>query len=493
MSTEIIFLLIAVLVTLIVLVTLFLLLKRRKDKKQAADAVSQPSAGQPAKTPAAPPKFIVDPPEVVAAKQAIHPKFDPLPTEEPLGKSESGKEKIRILVVDDNRDTADNVSRLLYFEDDIEVIGQAYGGRDGIRMAVEQKPHIVLMDINMPDIDGIAATQEMSQRVPYSQVIIMSVQADSQYMRKAMSAGARDYQTKPFSADELINAIRRVYRLAQPTYQSMNAEKAARVRLAEQRPAQKAEAQPQDTPTIALYSPKGGSGVSAIAANLAVALQNKHSNIALVDADLQFGDLMVHLNTKSDRGMGDLAAIDTLDPDLITQVMLPHASGLSLLLAPQKPELAELITPEKLSQIIEILQTQYQAVLVDTSAYLSNQTLAVLDAANYILIVITPEIPAMKSAKLFLELLEKLEYSLDRVGVIVNRANIEGGIAINQIQKVLKISKMYYIPNDNKLHAAINKGLSIFEHEADAPSAKAITLLAGVVWGNAATEKTAPE
>ncbi len=490
MSTEIILLIVAVLVTLIILVTLFLLLKRRKSKGQAADAVSQSSVGQPAETPAAPPKFIVDPPEVMAAKKASQPEFSPLPAEEPLGKSESGKEKIRILVVDDNRDTADNVSRLLYFEDDIEVIGQAYGGRDGIRMAVEQKPHIVLMDINMPDIDGIAATQEMSQQVPYSQVIIMSVQADSQYMRKAMSAGARDYQTKPFSADELINAIRRVYRLAQPTYQSMEAEKAARVRLAEQRPAQKAQAKPQDTPTIALYSPKGGSGVSTIAANLAVALQKSHGNAALVDADLQFGDLMVHLNTKADRGMGDLAAINTLDPDLIAQVMLSHASGLNLLLAPQKPELAELITADKITQIIEFLQVQYQAVLIDTSAYLSNQTLAALDAANYILIVITPEIPAMKSAKLFLELLEKLDYSLDRVGVIVNRANIEGGIAVNQIQKVLKTPRMYFIPNDDKLHAAINKGLPIFEHEADAPSAKAITLVAEAVWKDVATGMT---
>ncbi|HEY85407.1 MAG TPA: response regulator/pilus assembly protein [Chloroflexi bacterium] len=481
MSTEIIPLVVAILVTIVILITLFLLLQRRKRKGEAASA----DLHQPAKTPSTPPKFIVDPPEVTAVKKASQPEFAPLPAEEPLDKIANGKEKIRILVVDDNRDTADNVSRLLYFEDGIEVVGQAYGGRDGIKMAVEQKPHIVLMDINMPDIDGITATKEMSQQVPYSQVIIMSVQADSQYMRKAMSAGARDYQTKPFSADELINAIRRVYRLAQPAYQSLEAEKAARVRLAEQRPAQKAETKPQDTPTIALYSPKGGSGVSAIAANLAVALQKEHGNVALVDADLQFGDLMIHLNTKADRGIGDLAGINTLDPDLLAQVMLPHASGLKLLLAPQRPELAELITPNKITQIIEILQTQYQAVLIDTSTYLSNQILAALDAANYILIIITPEIPSMKNAKLFLELLEKLEYSLDRVGVIVNRANIEGGIAVDQITKVLKTPKTYFIPTDNKLNLAINKGVSIFEHEANSPSAKAITLLAKVVWEDA--------
>jgi pilus assembly protein CpaE len=87
----------------------------------------------------------------------------------------------------------------------MEVVGQAYNGISGLDLAHEYEPHIVLMDINMPDMDGITATREMSIQVPYCQVIIISVQFEQDYMRSAMLAGARDYQTKPFSADELVN------------------------------------------------------------------------------------------------------------------------------------------------------------------------------------------------------------------------------------------------------------------------------------------------
>ncbi|HXW00173.1 MAG TPA: response regulator transcription factor, partial [Anaerolineae bacterium] len=134
-----------------------------------------------------------------------------------------GEEKIRILIVDDNVDTRENVGRLLYFEKDLAVIGQAVNGRQGIDMAIKLKPHIVLMDINMPDVDGITATREMAVVAPFSQVIIMSVQAEQHYMRQAMAAGARDFQPKPFTADELVSCIRRVYKIGQPVYRQLEA------------------------------------------------------------------------------------------------------------------------------------------------------------------------------------------------------------------------------------------------------------------------------
>jgi CheY-like chemotaxis protein len=146
-----------------------------------------------------------------AARSGIKTKRAPVETSLPLQdfSPEPTTDKIRILIVDDNPGTRDNVTRLLYFEDDMEVIGQAVNGREGIEMTVELKPHIVLMDINMPDMDGITATKEMGVDAPYSQVIIMSVQSDQHYMKQAMAAGARDFQPKPFTSDELVNCVRR--------------------------------------------------------------------------------------------------------------------------------------------------------------------------------------------------------------------------------------------------------------------------------------------
>ena len=118
-------------------------------------------------------------------------------------------QKVRVIIVDDIAETRENVRKLLQFEADIDVIGAAKSGREGIEFSKEQDPDVVLMDINMPDMDGIAATEEILRSQPHVQVIILSVQGDQNYMRRAMLAGARDFLTKPPMADELISAIRR--------------------------------------------------------------------------------------------------------------------------------------------------------------------------------------------------------------------------------------------------------------------------------------------
>ncbi|RPH55974.1 MAG: response regulator, partial [Chloroflexi bacterium] len=123
-------------------------------------------------------------------------------------------EKTRVLVVDDIAETRENVRKLLQFEADIEVAGAARSGREAIQLTEELKPDVVLMDINMPDMDGITATEMIRQRNMVAQIIILSVQGDPNYMRRAMLAGARDFLTKPPMADELISAVRRAGEMA---------------------------------------------------------------------------------------------------------------------------------------------------------------------------------------------------------------------------------------------------------------------------------------
>src|SRR5258708_12072358 len=119
-------------------------------------------------------------------------------------------QNIRVLIVDDFAETRENIRKLLQFEGDIEVVGMARNGREGIQLAKETKPNVVLMDINMPDMDDIQATEIISKEVPIAQIVIVSVQSDTDYLRRAMLAGARDFLSKPPPADELINTIRRL-------------------------------------------------------------------------------------------------------------------------------------------------------------------------------------------------------------------------------------------------------------------------------------------
>jgi len=390
-------------------------------------------------------------------------------------------EKIRILIVDDNPGTRDNVTRLLYFEDDLEVIGQAVNGREGIEMAVELKPHIVLMDINMPDMDGITATEQMGVKVPFSQVVIMSVQSDSHYMKQAMSAGARDFQPKPFTSEELVNCLRRVYNIGVPMYQQYEAIERMGAQQAAQPNRRGVEGEPNAL-VIAVYSPKGGVGTSAIAANLAVALHQEQGDVVLVDSVFQAGDIQVHLNTRPTRTVSDLVHEGDLEVDLLTDILLPHESGIKLLLAPSQPQFADFITVPMVTSIIDQLKKQFKIIVIDTETQLTDRTLTVLEAADYTLLVIVPELPAIKSAKLYLEIVEQLDFDPKHIMVAVNRANMPGGVRPDQIEKVLKIQGTYLIPYDLKMRAALNRGAAICQQDSHAPSAQAITNMARDMW-----------
>ena len=125
--------------------------------------------------------------------------------------SDPQQPKIRLLVVDDTAETRNLINNLLYFEKDVQVVGSATRGLEGVDMAKKLQPDIVLMDINMPDIDGIQATERIMASVPSIAVIMMSVQGEQDYLRRAMRAGASEFLVKPFSGDDLITTIRQVY------------------------------------------------------------------------------------------------------------------------------------------------------------------------------------------------------------------------------------------------------------------------------------------
>src|SRR6188474_2842507 len=120
-------------------------------------------------------------------------------------------DQIRVLIVDDIPETRDHLTKLLGFESDIEVVGSAASGSESLTMAGKMLPDVVLMDINMPDMDGIAATEKLSAEVPTAAVVMMSVQGEADYLRRSMLAGAREFLVKPYSSDELTASIRQVY------------------------------------------------------------------------------------------------------------------------------------------------------------------------------------------------------------------------------------------------------------------------------------------
>jgi pilus assembly protein CpaE len=396
-------------------------------------------------------------------------------------------EKIRVLIVDDVAETRENVRKLLQFESDVEVVGAARSGKEGIQFSQEMDPDVVLMDINMPDVDGITATEIIRQKMPHIQVVILSVQGDQNYMRRAMLAGARDFLTKPPMGDELISAVRRAGDMA----------RVERAKIASARPA--ASASNAGLPStssvgfgltrgkiVSVYSPKGGTGCTTIAVNLALALHNDDTRVVIVDSNLQYGDVAVFFNEQGKNTIADLAPLaDELDPDIVEGVLLKHAAtGISILASPSRPELADKITADQFLKILEFLRQMYAYVVVDTPSFLGDVTVAAIDISDVIVLVTTQDIPAIKNARLFLDLLQNLRIDRGRIAFVMNRFDKRIAITAERVGENLKQEVAAVLPLDERVVIpAVNRGVPFMVDNKAQPVARGIFGLAESVRG----------
>lgn len=394
-------------------------------------------------------------------------------------------DKVRVLIVDDVADTRENVRKLLQFEADIEVVGAARTGQEGIQLSQELDPDVVLMDINMPDIDGIAATEKIHERSPHQQVVILSVQGDQNYMRRAMLAGARDFLTKPPMGDELVSAVRRGGEMARA---ERTKNKPARTAA----PAGAARGAVHGThppgvlqgKIITVYSPKGGTGCTTLAANLAVALHNEDTRVVIVDAKLQYGDVAMFFNEQGKNTILDIAPrVDELDPDIVEDIMVKHeATGVHILAAPQRPDEWDKTTTEQFTKVMEYLRQLYSYIVVDTSSALRDVTAAAIDISDTIVLVTTQDIPAIKNARLFLELLQSSGIGRDRLVFVMNKYDPRIRITPERVAENLKEKISAVIPLDEKVVIpAVNRGIPFMLDNRAQPVGKGIFSLAEAI------------
>lgn len=350
---------------------------------------------------------------------------------------------IRILIVDDVPESRDNVEKLLRFEPDVQVVGKASRGQEGIDLALRLTPDIILMDVNMPDMDGMTATREITARLPSVAVIMMSVQDEPDLLRRAMLAGAREFLAKPFSLDDLVSAVRHVSEAAQHTKQHLVIPAAGAAPAAPGAPTGAAR-------VFGVFSSKGGVGRSVVATNLAVLLrQLTGKQVALVDASVHFGDIGVLMNVGKSKTLSDVAAhLQSLDRELLEDVLATHASGVRLLLAPQTPQEGEVIGAEHLRAILGVLVRMVDYVVIDTRPGFDESMLAVMDACDRLLLLLTMEMSAIKDTRQFLEISELLGYPEEKVQLVLNRANTYSGIPIADIAENLKRPLDFRIPDE---------------------------------------------
>jgi pilus assembly protein CpaE len=395
------------------------------------------------------------------------------PTEiiKPFKKTTAPGDKIRLVLADDIAQTRDIVIRTLRLQDEIDVVGTASNGIQAVQLARELRPDVILMDVNMPDMDGITATASIKRDSPITEIVILTVQDDIDYMRRAMLAGARDFLTKPPMIDELIQSVQRA-----GEYARQNRLNQPDVPLPDTIPS---HVMPGNI--VSVYSPRGGSGSTMLAVNLAIGLHREDKPVALVDADLIYGDVPVLFNTMSKNSILDLAPrVEELDPEIVEEVMVTHPSGVKIL-HPPRPERAELITGPQLNQLLRYLSRLFTYVIVDNAHRLSETTLASLDASTLIVLVSSLDIPSIARTRKFLDLVPTYKFDPQRISLVVNQFDPRVGIGEDKLTQAFGIEPCVIIPYAyTPVIESVNRGSPILTRRETfrQPVGQALTKLA---------------
>jgi pilus assembly protein CpaE len=385
---------------------------------------------------------------------------------------------IKVLIVDDNPETQEHYKTLLSLEADMKVVGVASTGQMGIELAQATKPDVVLMDINLPDTNGIEATRAITEVVRTAAVVIVTVQSAVDFMQQAMSVGARGYLTKPVGADVLCSTIRNAYEQMEST-RRLEARLAAAL---EARTAAEAPLVPGPPPgdIIVIYSPQGGAGTTTIATNVASALMGKRTKVVLVDCNLQFGNVHVFLDIQPQNTVVDLAKVAAdADQETIERGLFTHQSGLRVLSAPARPSLEYEVTLVQVKELLTALARSYDFVVVDTPTQVDDLTLMLFEVASRIVLACNPTIPAVIKTRSVLDLLESLEKPaglnqkmlcvLNRVvkeqGRSRGQSRWQGTLPTDSVERTLQHEVVATIPADEPeaLNAA-NRGVPLVSY-----------------------------
>lgn len=375
----------------------------------------------------------------------------------------------RILLVDDDAAIANLLRTLL--------TGLGYQltvartGEEALTQAQRQPPDLVLLDVLLPGMDGYTLCRKLRQHPATCNVPILMLTARAETADKlaGFNAGADDYLTKPFEPQELVYRVRALLARAHPS--PPFAEQGYRHESRQGR-------------IVAVFGAKGGVGKTTIAVNLAIALaRDGKTQVALMDGDFFFGDVGVHLNLSPSRSIVDLLEhVDDLDEIVLNRVLIRHESGVRVLLAPYHPEQAEQIGEEHVRKILRALAAAFDCLVVDCQASYDDLTLTILEQADQIMLVLTPEIGPVKNTSVFFDLAAKIGIEQSRIQLVLNRADSEVGIAPSEIERALQKPVVLRLKSGGRaVVLSVNRGLPIVMHQPQHPFSQQILRVAEVV------------
>jgi len=350
----------------------------------------------------------------------------------------------RILVVDDSAFNLKIISAALTPAG--YAVATASHGREALERVDALEPDLIILDVMMPDLTGYEVCRHLRRKRSTMHLPILMLTANDSLDERVsgFDAGADDYMSKPFEPAELQARVKALLRRFAPA------------------PAAPDAAALQGK-VIAVFSLRGGVGVSTLATNLAVGLaQIWGQPTALVDLALTSGQSALMLNLPLRNSWADLARADVteIDATLLEPVLLTHPSGVRVLATPARPEQSELITADKVGHVLGILRGRYEYVVLDLPHDFAEPTLAGLDTAQQILLLLAPELASVRAAACALEVFGHLDYPREAIALVLNATVERGGLARKDIEGALKQPIALALPfAAEPLLSAINRGI----------------------------------
>jgi MinD-like ATPase involved in chromosome partitioning or flagellar assembly len=242
---------------------------------------------------------------------------------------------------------------------------------------------------------------------------------------------------------------------------------------------------------VTVFSPKGGSGKTVLATNLAAATARAGVKTLLIDLDLQFGDSALTLAVAARATISDLAAsAGAIDVEKLNAfISTDPKTGLDLLAAPRRPEDADAVGQNELAAVLQAARSAYAAVVIDTGPLFDAAMLAALDHTDQLLLVCNPEVTSLKNVRIGLETLDRLGFARDRISLVANRIGARGGVDRGDIEQALETKIAYELPDDPAVPAAVNRALPVVVAEDGSGFARAANDLAESIFASQRTSE----
>jgi pilus assembly protein CpaE len=364
---------------------------------------------------------------------------------------------------------AEEVQESLPDDPDFDVIAVTADADDTMRWLSDSAIDVLLVACAGYSDRALVLLDTVARQKPDIHVMVLGHGSPNGFLRRAFEAGADDIVMLPASRDQVRFEIQKLIARKQGT----------------------------DTPTpkddsrlVCVLGPKGGTGKTLTATNLAVCLAQRGERVALVDLDLQFGDVALCLGLPPERTVYDLAqSPGALDYDKLDAFLAMHSSGVRTLIAPRRPDQASAVGAELLREVYSIVRSTFDWVVVDTPPGFTAEVITSIDSSTDVVMVGMLDSLSLKNTKLGLETLELMKYDQDRIYLLLNRAHSRVGISQSDVEAVLGRTPDVFIPSDREIPRTVNEGIPIVVARPQSEPAEAFGRLADLLAGPSAVEE----